>query len=222
MNRVKLLGCLLTVLLCSVVQADNKPQAIGAKVADIGGLRDLRGNARSLHSFKDHKAVVLVFLGTECPISNLYVPTLLELEKQCRDKKVQFLAIYPNETEDLDQIGIHSYDRSLPFPILKDPGQKLAEAVGITRVPSVAALDGEFNLRYRGRIDDRYGVSYRKQKATRNDLAEAIDEVLAGKKVTVAEAEADGCMLDRGGNKSSKKGVNSETADTRLNQNRYQ
>src|SRR5262245_12398516 len=137
MMRVILIGCFAGVLVSSSARAENKSTAIGAKVSDIGGLRDLRGNARSLHGFKDHKAVVLVFLGTECPISNLYVPTLLELEKKYRDKNVQFLAVYPNEAEDLDQIGIHSYDRNLPFPILKEPGQKLADAVGITRVPSV-------------------------------------------------------------------------------------
>jgi thiol-disulfide isomerase/thioredoxin len=224
MKRVFLLHCWLIagVFIVSTARAETKPAAIGSKIPDIGGLRDLRGNGRTLHGFKDHKAVVIVFLGTECPISNLYVPTLLQLEKKYRDQKIQFLASYSNETEDLDQIGIHSYDRDLPFPVLKDAGQKLADAVGITRVPSVAVLDGEFNLRYRGRIDDRYGVSYRKQKATRADLGEAIDEVLAGKKVTVVEAEADGCLLDRGGKKLGKTGVTYAKDISRIIQNRCQ
>ena len=68
----------------------------------------------------------------------------------------------------------------------------------MTRVPTVVVLDGDFTLRYRGRIDDRYGVAARRPKATRDDLAQALDEVLAGKKVSVAETEADGCLLDRG------------------------
>ncbi len=224
MNRALRLGCRLFagILLISTAHAENKPAAIGAKVPDIGGLRDLRGNGRTLHGFKGHKAVVIVFLGTDCPVSNLYVPSLLELEKKYRDKNVQFLGVYANESEDLDQIGIHSHDRDLPFPVLKDPGQKLSDAVGAARVPSVAVLDGDFALRYRGRIDDRYGVSYRKPKATRADLAEAIDEVLAGKKVTVAEAEADGCLLDRGGKKSSKTGVTYAKEVSRIIQNRCQ
>src|SRR5262245_15798712 len=70
---------------------------VGAKVSNTGSLRDLRGNRRALHTFKDHDAVVLAFLGTDCPISNLYLPGLLDLEKRYRAKKVQFLAVYPNE-----------------------------------------------------------------------------------------------------------------------------
>src|SRR5215470_7041174 len=141
----------------AAVPAAEKAAATGQTIPDIGGLRDLRGNGRTLHSFKDHKAVVIAFLGTECPISNLYVPSLLELEKKYRDKNVQFLAVYPNESENLDQISMHTSDRDIPFPVLKDAGQRLADAIGITRVPSVAVLSGNFTMVYRGRIDDRYG-----------------------------------------------------------------
>ncbi len=103
-----------------------KAAALGDKVPNSGVLRDLHGNRRPLHDFKDHAAVVLVFLGTECPISNLYLPGLIELEKKYRAKKVQFLAIYANEADDLDQIAGHAVDRDVPFPVLKDFGQKLA------------------------------------------------------------------------------------------------
>src|SRR5262249_23478492 len=130
---------------------------------------------------------------------NLYLPGLIELEKKYRKKGVQFLAVYPNESEDLERIASHAYDRDTPFPFLKDVGQKLADGLGVARVPTTVVLDGEVVVRYRGRVDDRYGVSGRRPKATRDDLAEAIEEVLAGKKVSVSETEADGCLIDRGG-----------------------
>ncbi len=179
------------------INADEpiKPAAIGAKVENSNSLRDLRGGKRPLDGFKGNQAIVLAFLGTECPVSNLYVPSLIELDKQYRGKKVQFLAVYPNEPEDLDQVASHAFDRDLPFLAVKDFGQRLAASLGISRVPSVAVLDGEFKLRYRGRIDDRYGAAIRKPKAARDDLAEAIEEVLANKKVAVPETEADGCLI---------------------------
>ena len=46
-------------------EAPSAP-APGGKVPDTGSLRDLRGNRRPLHSFGDHQAVVLAFLGTDC------------------------------------------------------------------------------------------------------------------------------------------------------------
>ena len=130
-----------------------KIEGIDAKVANSSSLRDVRGNRRPLHDFKDNKAIVLVFLGAECPVSNLYLPELIELEKKYRDKSVQFLAVYPNQPEDLDAVAAHAHDRDLPFPALKDFGQKLADRLGVTRVPAVAVLDGAFALRYRGGVD---------------------------------------------------------------------
>lgn len=174
-----------------------KAAAIGDKIGNSDSLRDLRGGKRMLHGSKDHKAIVLVFLGADCPVSNLYVPSLVELSKTYRDKKVLFLAVYPNEPEDFDDIAGHARDRDVPFLVLKDFGQKLANQVGVKRVPSVAVLDGEFNLRYRGRISDQYGAATRRSKATRDDLREAIDEVIADKKVSVAETEADGCLISK-------------------------
>ena len=182
-----------------LARAEGLPGAkgIGELVPNSHSLRDLRGNSRPLHSFTGHKAVVLVFIGTECPISRLYIPTLLELEKRYRSKDVQFLAIYPNEQEDFDQVAAAAYDLNVPFPVMKDSGQKLANLAGATRVPTVAVLDGQFKLCYRGRVDDRYTVSARRPEATRADLALALEEVLAGKAVSVPETEVDGCLVGK-------------------------
>ncbi len=202
--------------------ASNQAKAIGANVPNSNSLRDLRGNRRSLHDFKNKKAIVLVFLGTECPVSNLVAPGLVELEKGLRGKQVQFLGIYANEHEDFDLIAAHATDRDLPFPVLKDSGQRLADLIGVTRVPTVAVLDGDFNLRYRGRVSDQFGVSSRRPKATRADLAEAITEVLAGQKVSVAETETDGCLLDRVSAKKSARAVTYAKDVAPILQNRCQ
>jgi hypothetical protein len=204
---VSLLGIVL--LVKPDIAASEKSAAIGVgeKLNTQAALRDVRGNRRPLRDFKDYKALVLIFVGAECPLSNLYLPELIVLEKAYRAKSVQFLAVYPNESEDLDQIASHAYDRDVPFPVVKDVGQKLANALGIVRVPGVVVLDADQGLRYRGRVDDRYGAASRRPKATRSDLAEAIDEVLAGKPVSVPETEADGCLIDRGRAATAKREV---------------
>ncbi len=186
---------------------DQPPLALGAKVKGTGSLRDLRGSSRPLHSFTGRRALVLAFLGAECPISNVYMPSLLELEKKYRPAQVQFLAIYPNAGDDLDRAAAHAYDHDVPFPVLSDAGQRLADALGVRRVPTVVVLDGDYVLRYRGRVDDRYGVGFRRPKATRADLAEALDELLAGRKVSVPETEADGCLVARAAKGPARKGV---------------
>jgi peroxiredoxin len=191
----------------AIVRAASSAIALGAKVPNSGSLRDLHGNRRALHDFRGHDALVLVFVGTECPVANLYLPGLVELHKKLASRKAQLLAIYPNEREDLDKVAAHAYDRDIPFPVLKDFGQKLADSLGVTRLSAVVVLDSAFALRYRGRIDDRYGVASRRPRAARADLAEAIDEILAKKKVTVSETEPDGCLIDRAVSRPAKAAI---------------
>ncbi len=217
-----LLGIVLGLVPLEPGPAAETATAPGGKAPDVGTLRDVRGNRRSLRSFAGHRALVVAFLGTDCPISNLYFPTLLELEKCYRGKDVQFLAAYPNASEDLDQIAAHASDHDVPFPVLKDCGQRLADALGVGRVPAVAVLDAGLVLRYRGRIDDRYGPSFRRPKASREDLAEALEAVLAGKPVAVAETEPDGCLLDRDGARPARPGVTYSKDVARILQNHCQ
>src|SRR5690242_247186 len=149
-----------------------KAAGVGEALAGGTSLRDLRGNRRPLRDFKGYSAIVLAFLGTDCPISNLYLSGLIELEKKYRSRQVLVLGVYPNDDEDLDRVAGHASDHDVPFLVLKDFGQKQADALGVTRVPAVTVLDKDFVLRYRGRIDDRYGVASRRPKATRDDLTE--------------------------------------------------
>lgn len=204
-SRALILGIILA--LASPAVAADKAVAVGGRVPKTGSLRDMRGSGRPLDGLTGPKATALVFLGTECPVSALYLPTLVSLEKAYRAKGVQFLAVYPNDGDDLDRVAAHAADHDLPFPVFKDAGQKLADAVGAARVPAVAVLDADRNLRYRGRVDDRYGPGHRRPKATRDDLAQALDAVLAGKPVAVPETEADGCLVERAGKSRGPAGV---------------
>ena len=162
-----------------------KPAAVGDKVAAADQLRDVRGGRRPLTGFAGHKAVVLAFVGADCPVSNLYLPGLIELEKKYRAKDVLFLAVYPNEPEDVDQVGRarRRPRRAVPRPQgLRRRSWPTPSASPASRPwPSSTAT---CKLKYRGRVDDQYGVAAKRPKATRADLAEALAEVVAGKTVT--------------------------------------
>src|SRR5262249_42454145 len=58
-------------------------------------------------------------------------------------------------------------------------------------------LDANRAIRYQGRIDDQFGVGYKRTAPTRRDLAEALDEVLTGKAVTTAATPVAGCLISR-------------------------
>lgn len=191
----------LLLLAVSVGVADSPekkptPPALGAAVPNVT-LKDVHRRPRSLTTYKDKKALVVVFVGTECPLANLYLPTLTELHKEYADKGVQFLAINANEQDAFVSVSAHAQERELPFPMLKDHGQKAADAFGAKRTPEAFVLDDQRIIRYHGRIDDQYGIGYRRAKPTRQDLKDALDDVLAGKPVRTATTEASGCLIGR-------------------------
>ncbi|MBX7168038.1 MAG: redoxin family protein [Pirellulales bacterium] len=170
---------------------------LGQPVTADTNLRDIYGNERTIGDFAGNKAVVVCFLSTGCPLVKKLMPELKQLEAATRPQGAQFLAVYPNQGETINDIAAHAADYDVPFAVLKDYGQGLADALGAKRTPEFCVLDAKGVLVYRGWLSDRVRVNGLKIKADRNDLAEAIGEVLHGKKVTVPKTEADGCLIDR-------------------------
>jgi peroxiredoxin len=192
------MGCAFLLPIVLLISAPTPP-AIGAAVADFA-LPDIDGHKRSLSAFKDKKAVVVVFIGTECPLANLYVPTLIDLHTKYAPQGVQFLAVNSNDQDTAEEVAMHARQRKVPFPVLKDAGQRAADAVGAQRTPEAFVLDSGRVIRYHGRIDDQYGYTYRRAEPTRTDLKDALDALLAGKPIAVPETPVQGCLIGRSKN----------------------
>jgi peroxiredoxin/mono/diheme cytochrome c family protein len=160
-------------------------------------LKDTSGREVRLTDFADKKAVVVIFTGTECPVSNYYLPRLKELHAKYVKKGVQFLAVNSNPQDSAEDVADHSRRAGLSFPVLKDADQKVAELLQAERTPEVVVLDSQRAVCYRGRIDDQFGVGFRRPQPRRRDLALALDEVLAGKPVSIVRTPVTGCLITR-------------------------
>jgi peroxiredoxin len=152
----------------------------------------------SLADFKDKKAVVIVFLGTECPVNNAFVPVLAEMSRTYAERGVAFVGINSNRQDTPDRVAAHARKFEVPFPVLKDTSNVVADQLGARRTPEAFVLGPGGVVLYQGRIDDQFGIGYnRAGKPSRRDLGEAIDEVLQGKPVTVAKTSVAGCIIAR-------------------------
>lgn len=156
-----------------------------------------RGVNWALNDVDNSQLVVVAFLGTECPLAKLYGPRLTELQNEYRQKGVVFVGINSNTQDSLTEISAYVNHHKISFPILKDAGNRVADQLKAERTPEVILLDQQRNIRYRGRIDDQYLIGLSRNKVTRRDLATALDEVLAGNDVTVANTEPIGCHIGR-------------------------
>jgi peroxiredoxin len=156
-----------------------------------------RGVEWSLNDVADQQLVVVAFLGTECPLAKLYGPRLEELQRQYSDKGVAFVGVNANTQDSLAEITAYVTKHKISFPMLKDPGNRIADQFKAERTPEVFLLDKERAVRYRGRIDDQYLIGLSRDNVRRNDLAVAIDELLAGTSVSVAHTAPIGCHIGR-------------------------
>jgi peroxiredoxin len=178
------------------IGAEETAVTLGKKIADFS-LNDPTGRLVSLENFKDKKAVVVVFVGTECPINNAYLLPLSKLSKSYASRGVQFLAINSNCQDTVERVAQHSKENYLSFPVLKDDGNKVADEFGAQRTPEAFLLDSERRIRYFGRIDDQFGIGYKRAAPTTHELTDAIDSVLAGKPVAKTTSPAAGCIIAR-------------------------
>jgi peroxiredoxin len=194
---------------------------VSAVVPDFS-LKDIHRRPRSLAGFKDRKAFVVAFIDTECPVANLYLATLIAMHKEYAARGVQVLAVNSSSQDTFTSVSAHAQDHGLPFPVLKDFDQAVADSFGARRTPEVFLLDAGRVIRYRGRIDDRYGIGYRRDQPTRDDLKEAIDELLAGKPIGTPRTEVSGCPIERLKNPHAREEVTYSKEVARIIQNRCQ
>ena len=189
----RLLSLLCAAALAGAASAAAPPAAPGPKLI----FKDIRYLTRTLDDLPRSKAYVLAFTSTSCPLVGRYLPTLNRLEKEYRDRGVSFLALNVSPDDSITAVAAQAVEFDCAFPFVKDEDARCAAHLGVKRTPEVVVLDADRKVRYRGRIDDQYRLGGARPKPTRHDLKEALDAVLAGKKVAVSETPVDGCVITR-------------------------
>lgn len=142
-------------------------------------------------------ARVLVFVMTDCPISNFYAP---EIQKVCGEyagKGVECSLVYEDVKPDATAVRKHLEEYGYKgVKTVLDADRKVANKNGVKVTPETVVLDSKGEIRYRGRIDDFYAALGKPRRAaTTHELRDALDAVLAGKSVAVAETKALGCYI---------------------------
>ncbi|MGI8654074.1 MAG: redoxin domain-containing protein [Pyrinomonadaceae bacterium] len=202
-NRYALASLLLLAVSISVsaaalaFQQSNAVVAAGVTAGQVIGdfkLPDAAsGTQRSLASLKGANGTVLIFVSTQCPVSNAYNERMEKLAADYKARGINVVGINSNIAETPDDIKRHAAEKNLTFPILKDAGNKVADMLGANVTPETFFLDAGNKLVYHGRIDNSRNAG----SITASDLREALNAKLAGKPVARTEAKAFGCSIKR-------------------------
>ena len=159
-------------------------------------LKDLRGQPILLDG-EAKRLTVVCFLGTECPLAKLYAVRLQSLYETFADQDVRFIGINSNRQDSPDELAQFAKTQGITFPLGKDFDNVVADQFDVVRTPEVIVVDGDLKVRYRGRVDDQYLPGVSRSRPQRADLKIAIEELLAGKAVSIERTEPEGCLLGR-------------------------
>jgi thiol-disulfide isomerase/thioredoxin len=173
--------------------SDNILQ-IGAKIPQFN-LSATDGKRYGVDSFVQAKVLIVLFSCNHCPYVQAYEERIIAIQKDYANVGVQVIAINSNDAVDFpddsfDNMKVRAQQRNFNFPYLRDESQDTAKAFGASHTPELFAFDTERNLVYYGKIDDNWKEE---DKVKHRYLRNALDEIIAGKPVSVPETFAIGC-----------------------------
>jgi peroxiredoxin len=139
---------------------------------------------------------VTVFLSETCPICQSYTLTLKDLYSKYKTQSVTFIGVLPNYYSDQKSLAEFKKKYAIPFELVTDKDGSIAKNLKASITPEVFVLDAKKNILYHGRIDDSfYAVGKRRTMITSKDLENALSEIVTGKKVTLPQTQAIGCII---------------------------
>jgi thiol-disulfide isomerase/thioredoxin len=141
------------------------------------------------------KVVVLIFVRTDCPISNRYSPLIQQLSAQYNDKAA-FWLVYPARNESAEMIRKHEREFGYKLPALRDLQHALVKQSHVQITPEAAVFDAKHKLVYHGRIDNLYEDFGRaRTAATTHELDDAIQAAISSKALPADTVPAVGCYI---------------------------
>jgi len=175
----------------------SKMLDLGTKLPDFELTNTIDNKKFNSNSLSRNKGKVMMFICNHCP----YVLHSLEQIIAITDKylpDVEFVAISSNDVVDYPEDSPQKMKElakklNFHFPYLYDETQEIAKKYQAACTPEFYLFDKNNLLIYRGRIDDS-SPGNGKEKSGK-DLRNAIDDFLAGKKISDQQHPSMGCNI---------------------------
>ncbi|SES16122.1 Peroxiredoxin [Gracilibacillus ureilyticus] len=169
---------------------------LGEKAPDFH-LPATDGQSYRLSDFNDAKVLVVFFTCNHCPFVIGSDEVTRATAEKFADQGVQFVGINSNSaktnpSDSFEGMVKRMKENYFPWVYLHDESQDVAKAYGALRTPHFYVFDQNRELIYTGRALDNPRES---EKATVNDLENALTDHLAGRKVSVPLTNPLGCNV---------------------------
>jgi len=174
---------------------DPVEAGIGRRVPDLE-LQSIDGQKHRLYGPVGRRGTVIVVRDPDCPVSHRYGPRVSQLARRFGSNGFGFVFIYPNEELQTRQRTLDAERLGVPGLYVDRGSFALADALGVKSTGDVFILDADHRLRYRGAVDDQYGLGYTRDFPSHHYLRNALESLLEGRTVETPATAAPGCYID--------------------------
>lgn len=200
---MKLIKYYIAILLCFKASCPLLAQALNDSVFNGVAVNSFRlidagsGKTRPLKEIISPSNLLLfVFLSPECPLCKNYAPVLDSLQRQYSGS-ITLIGIVPGRTYTITAVNAYTRKYKIHFSVLIDPVKKLSGYLHAAVTPEVILLTPQFELAYRGAIDNRVKqLGVKSWRATENYLSDAISQYLQHAAVAVKRTKPIGCLIN--------------------------
>jgi thioredoxin-related protein len=176
------------------------PLPIGASLPNADKkMKDISGKEVSFKDAMNKKGLLVMFSCNTCPVVRAYQSRTNEVCKYAKDKQIGVILLnsneaYRNNGDSYSDMKSYASKQSYNWPYVVDDNSAMANAFGASRTPECFLFNADGKLVYHGAIDDNQNGP---DEVTRKHLVVAMDEMLAGKDVSVKKTRSVGCNIKR-------------------------
>jgi thioredoxin-related protein len=176
------------------------PLPIGSSIPNPDKkMKDISGKEVSFKDEMNKKGLLVMFSCNTCPIVRAYQSRTIEACKYAKDKQIGVILLNSNEAyrsngDSYTDMKNYASKQNYNWPYVVDDHSEMANAFGASRTPECFLFNADGKLVYHGAIDDNQNGP---DEVTRKHLIVAMDEMLAGKDVSVKNTRSVGCNIKR-------------------------
>jgi thioredoxin-related protein len=185
-------------LLALTIASDPLP--LGAPIPKPENkMKDITGKEVSLKDLQKKNGLLVMFSCNTCPYVVKNQGRTIEVAKHAFGNDIGVAILNSNEAnrggdDSFDAMKEYASDQKYDWVYLVDKNSEMADAFGANRTPECFLFDKNGKLVYHGAIDDNPNNA---GAVSRKHLVMAMDEMKAGKDVSVKESKSVGCTIKR-------------------------
>ncbi len=182
------------------VSTVSDPLALGSLMPKATHkMKDVSGREISMKDIAKEKGVLVMFSCNTCPYVIKNQERTTAIAAYAQKMNVGVIILNSNEAQrssddSFDDMKAYAKEQKYNWSYVIDKNHEVADAFGANRTPECFLFDKDLKLVYHGAIDDNPSDA---NAVNRNHLKEAINELNAGKDISVKESRSVGCTIKR-------------------------